>query len=56
MEFINGPSLKGEVFACEDDLKKHIVNKMNGIAKETTELKNEKYELRFQRDKDPKYI
>jgi len=29
---------------------------MNGIARESYDLKNERYELRFQRDKDPKYI
>ena len=56
VEFINGPAMKNVVFEDEASLQKEIIDKMNGIAKESMELKNEKYELRFQRDKDPKYV
>lgn len=48
--------MKGEIFASETDLQKLVIDKMNGIAKQSTNFTNEKYELRCQRDKDPKYI
>ena len=56
VEFINSPAVKNEVFESEASLQKAVINKMNGIAKETKELKHEKYEVRCQRDKEPKYI
>ena len=56
MEFVNSPAVKNEVFASEASLQKEVIDKMNNIAKESKELAHEKYEVRCQRDKDPKYI
>ena len=40
----------------EKDFLKKFVGKMNKIAKESSELKNERYELRCNREKDVKYM
>ena len=40
----------------EKDFLKRFVGKMNKIAKESSELKNERYELRCNREKDVKYM
>ena len=41
LEFINGDAVKLEVFASEASLQKDVIDKMNGIAKESKELSNE---------------
>ena len=56
VDFLNSSAVKNETFASEASLQKEVIDKMNGIAKESKEMKNERYEVRCQRDKDPKYI
>ena len=57
VEFINSQYVQKEVFPDEETFKKGIIDKLNGIAQESSEhFTAEKYELRFNREKDPKYI
>ena len=47
VEFLKNSASKNEVFESEASLQKEVIDKMNGIAKESNELANEKYELRY---------
>ena len=48
--------MRSAVYEDEKDFLKRFVGKMNKIAKEADELKNERYEIRCNREKDVKYI
>ena len=56
VEFINLPEEKVRVFDSEQSLQRGLVDKLNGIARVSSDFIDEEYELRFQRDKNPKYI
>ena len=54
VEFMN--DRRDIVYQDEATLKKEIIDKLNSIGQTSSDLLDEKYELRFQRDKGPKYI
>ena len=49
-------SIKDKTFTDEKTLQADVINKLNNIAKTNSEFKDEQYEIRCQRDKNPKYL
>lgn len=47
VEFINSPVEKSKVFTSEQILQKELIDKLNGIAKVSSDFIDEQYELRF---------
>ena len=56
VEYINSSGMKEKVYENEASVVKEVVDKLNGITNQSSDLKNEQYELRFQRNKEIKYI
>ena len=57
VEFINSPYVQREMFPDEESFKKDLVDKMNNVARLSSEhFTGEKYEMRFNKEKESKYI
>ena len=57
VEFINSPYVQKEVFPDEESFKRDLIDKMNKVAQCSSEhFAGEKYEMRFNREKESKYI